>query len=374
MACDGVQIVPAAKGAAHRQFIELPYRLYRGDPRFVPPLRRERRQLFSPSHPFFAHAEAAFFLARRAGRVVGRIEAVINHRYAALHERTTGFFGAYDCEHDREASNALLEAAAAWLRARGMTVMRGPFTHSQNEEYGLLIDGFEAPPTFQLSYNPPYYAQLLEGHGLTKARDHHAWWASVDTRIEPRFLRAAEAVRKRGRVTIRPLRLSDYDAEVARAEHLLNASLAATGGFVPVTSAELRFAARQSRALLVPELVLFAEVGGVPAGMALAMPDVNQALAGVPDGRLFPFGWWRLARAARAIDQARLLALGVLPAYRNRGIELLLCLELLAAARRLGYRGGELSLTAEDNQAIERVITGMGARRYKTYRIYERRL
>src|SRR5438045_881759 len=177
-----VQIISAGTGRAHRQFIELPYRLYRGDRCFVPPLRRERRELFSTTrHPFFAHADAAFFLARRDGRVVGRIEAVINHRYTALHERTTGFFGAYECENERASSDALLEAAAAWLREREMTVMRGPFTHSQNEEYGLLVDGFDSPPVVQLSYNPPYYADLLEGYGLSRARDFHAWWASVDT-------------------------------------------------------------------------------------------------------------------------------------------------------------------------------------------------
>jgi GNAT superfamily N-acetyltransferase len=181
----------------------------------------------------------------------------------------------------------------------------------------------------------------------------------------------AEAVRKRGRVTVRPLRLEDYDAEVVRAERLLNETLASTGGFVPVTPDELRFAARQSRALLQPQLVLFAEVAGAPAGMVLAMPDANQALARVPGGRLFPFGWWRLMRGARAINQLRLLALGVLPAYRGRGIEALLGLELREAARRLGYRGGELSMTAEDNQAIQRTIAAMGGRRYKTYRIYE---
>jgi GNAT superfamily N-acetyltransferase len=305
---------------------------------------------------------------------VGRIEAVVNRHYTALHERTTGSFGAYECERDREASDALLDAAAAWLRARGMTRMRGPFTHSQNEEYGLLVDGFEAPPVTQLCYNPRYYAELLEGHGLVKFRDFHAWWADIDTRIEPRLLRVGEALRGRKRISIRPMRLDDYDAEVDRAERLLNETLAATPGFVPVTPAELRFAARQSRALLRPELVLFAEIQGAPVGMVLAMPDANQALARVRDGRLFPFGWWRLARGARAINQLRLLALGVLPAFRKRGIEALLCLELLEAARRLGYRGGELSMTAEGNDAIERTIAAMGGRRYKTYRIYEKPL
>jgi GNAT superfamily N-acetyltransferase len=367
-----VEIVAAEAGRAHREFLGLPYRLYRDAPQFVPPLRRERRDLFSKDrHPFFAHADAAFFVARRAGRPLGRIEAVVNHAYAACHDARTGFFGAYECENDPAASNALLDAAATWLRARGRRVMRGPFTHSQNEEYAMLVEGHDARPAVQLAYNPPYYADLLAGYGLRRARDLHAWWADTDGAVEPRLLRVAEAVRKRGRVQIRPLRLDDYDAEVGRAERLLNEVLAATRGFVPVTSAELRFASRQFRAVLQPELVLFAEVGGVPAGIVLAMPDLNQALADVPGGRLFPFGWIRLARALRRIDHLRLLALGVRPAYRRRGIEALLCLELRDAARRLGYRGGELSMVWEDNEAIHGTIAAMGGRRTKTYRIYE---
>lgn len=367
-----VDIVAAESGRAHREFVGLPYRLYRGDARFVAPLRRERRDLFSKArHPFFAHADAAFFVARRGGRVVGRIEAVVNHSYAALHEARTGFFGAYECENDRAASDALLKAAAGWLRERGMAVMRGPFTHSQNEEYALLVDGFDAPPTVQLAYNPPYYADLLEGYGLRRARDLHAWWADVDGPLDPRLLRAAAAIRNRGRITVRPLRMKEYDAEIDRGERLLNEVLAETRGYVPITPAELRFAAAQFRTLFRPELVLFAEVGGAPAGIVLAMPDFNQALARVPDGRLFPFGWLRVARGLRAIDQLRLLALGVRPAYRRRGIELLLCLELREAARRLGYRGGELSMVWEDNAAVHPTIEAMGGRRTKTYRIYE---
>jgi len=367
-----LEIVAAESGRPHREFVGLPYRLYRGDPRFVAPLRRERRDLFSKTrHPFFAHADAAFFLARRAGRPVGRIEAVVNHSYATLHEARTGFFGAFECENDRAASDALLNAAAGWLRGRGMTVMRGPFTHSQNEEYALLVDGFDAPPAVQLAYNPPYYAELLEGHGLRRARDLHAWWADVDGEVDPRLLRAAAAIRKRGRITVRPLRVADYDAEVDRGERLLNEVLAQTRGYVPITSAELRFAAAQFRALFRPELVLFAEIGGVPAGIVLAMPDFNQALARVPDGRLFPFGWLRVSRGLRAINQLRLMALGVRPDFRRRGVELLLCLELREAARRLGYRGGELSMVWEDNAAVHATITAMGGRRTKTYRIYE---
>ena len=368
-----VEILAADGGAARRAFIALPYRLYRRDPLFVPPLRREQRALFSRTrHPFFAHADAAFFVARQGGRIVGRIEATVNHAYAA-HDATTGFFGAFECEDDRAAATALLDAAATWLRARGKTRMRGPFTHSPNEEYGLLVESDGTPPTVQLTYNPTFYARHFDAYGLRKAKDFYAWWADASAPM-PRLERIAEAARKRTRATVRPLRLADYDAEVERAQRLLNQALGAMWGFVPVTEDELRHAARQFRAVLKPELVLFCEIDDVPVGMALALPDLNQALARLRDGRLLPFGWWRLTRALPAVNQARLIALGVLPAFRKRGLEALLVVGARAAVRQLGYRGAELSMTVEDNTLIESTIAAAGGRRTKTYRVYEKAL
>jgi GNAT superfamily N-acetyltransferase len=369
-----VEIVSAESGRAHAEFIELPYRLYRHDRFFVPHLRKEREAFFSKAHPFFEHADSAFFLARRDGRAVGRIEANVNHAHNTFYGDKTGFFGAFESEDDREASEALLSTAASWLRARGMTAMRGPATHSQNEEYGLLVDGFDAPPVAQMTYNPRYYATLLESFGLSKVKDFYAWWLPTSIEIDPRMRRVAEIAKRRKGVKVRPLRMQDYDTEVERALPLLNQALQHAWGFVPSTPRELSHVAEQFRSVLQPELVLFAEIEGALAGIALSIPDVNQALARVKNGRLWPFGLLQLLWGFRRVNQGRLVVLGVLAEYRKRGIDALLSLESLEAARRLGYRGGELSTTVEDNHLINRFIESIGALRYKTYRLYQKPL
>ena len=368
-----IEIIPAETGNAFRAFIDLPYRLYRNHPHFVPPLRRERRDLFDKArHPFFRHAEGAFFLARRDGRPVGRIEAIVNHAHNQFHDDRVGFFGAFESEDDRAVSEALLESAARWLGERGLQVMRGPVTHSTNEETGLLIEGFEEPPMIGMPYNPPYYATLLEAFGLTKAKDVYGWEVRAEQTIPEKIHRVADIVRKSTNVVVRRANFADYAGEIRRAMGVYNASWTRNWGFVPLTEAEFVHAAEQLRPVLerFPEGVLLAEVGGRAVGFCLAVLDVNQALARVQDGRLFPFGFWHLYRGLRRIDQIRVMALGILPEFRHRGIDALLYLDLLNRGQRLGYRRAEIGWTLEDNRAMNRAIL-MGGRHHKTYRLYE---
>ena len=368
-----LEIVPAEKGKAWREFIDLPYRLHGSRPHFVPPLRREHRELFDRTrHPFFRHADGALFLARRAGRAVGRIEAVVNHAHNQFHNDRIGFFGGFECEDDRVVSDALLAAAARWLAARGMQVMRGPATHSTNEECGLLIEGFDEPPMIGMPYNPPYYAGLLEGFGLAKAKDLYAWEIRAGQTIPEKIRRVAEIVRKSTGVVVRPVNFRDYAAEIRRAMEVYNAAWTRNWGFVPLTAAEFVYAAKQLRPLLQrqPEGTMVAEVAGRPVAFCLALLDVNQALAQVRGGRLFPFGFWRLMRGLRRIDQARIMALGIRPEFRHRGIDALLYFELLSRGERLGLRRGEIGWTLEDNRAMNRAIL-LGGRHHKTYRLYD---
>jgi len=368
-----LEIVPAEKGKAWREFIDLPYRLHGSRPHFVPPLRREHRELFDRTrHPFFRHADGALFLARRAGRAVGRIEAVVNHAHNQFHNDRIGFFGGFECEDDRVVSDALLAAAARWLAARGMQVMRGPATHSTNEECGLLIEGFDEPPMIGMPYNPPYYAGLLEGFGLAKAKDLYAWEIRAGQTIPEKIRRVAEIVRKSTGVVVRPVNFRDYAAEIRRAMEVYNAAWTRNWGFVPLTEAEFVYAAKQLRPLLQrqPEGTMVAEVAGRPVAFCLALLDVNQALAQVRGGRLFPFGFWRLMRGLRRIDQARIMALGIRPEFRHRGIDALLYFELLSRGERLGLRRGEIGWTLEDNRAMNRAIL-LGGRHHKTYRLYD---
>jgi GNAT superfamily N-acetyltransferase len=368
-----VEIIPADTASAFRAFIDLQYRLYRNQPHFVPPLRRERLDLFDKSHhPFFRHAEGAFFLARRDGRPVGRIEAIINHAHNEFHGDRVGFFGAFESENDRTVSDALLASAARWLGDRRLQVMRGPVTHSTNEETGLLIEGFDEPPMIGMPYNPPYYASLLETFGLRKAKDVYGWEIRAEQTIPEKIHRVADIVRKSTNVVVRRANFADYAGEIRRAMAVYNASWTRNWGFVPLTDAEFIHAADQLRPVLerFPEGVLLAEVGGRPVGFCLAVLDVNQALARVRDGRLFPFGFWHLYRGLKRIDQVRVMALGIVPEFRHRGIDALLYLELLSHGQRLGYRRAEIGWILEDNRAMNRAIL-MGGRHHKTYRLYE---
>ena len=368
-----LEIVPADSGRARRRFIDVPYRLHGHDPNFVPPLRRERRDLFDTRrHPFFRHAEAAFFLAQRDGRPVGRIEAIVNHAHNRFHDDRVGFFGAFESESDQSVSDALLSCAARWLRRRGMQVMRGPVTHSTNEECGLLVDGFEEPPMIGMPYNPPYYVGLLEGFGLAKAKDLYAWEVLAGQTIPDKIQRVADIVRKSTNVVIRLVNFGDYTSEIRRAMSVYNASWIRNWGFVPLTEAEFVHAAEQIRPLLehFPEGALLAEVDGRTIGFCLAVVDANQALARVRNGRLFPFGFWTLYRGLKRVDQARVMALGVRPEFRHSGIDALIYLELLSRGQRLGFRRAEISWTLEDNRAMNRAIR-LGGRHHKTYRLYD---
>jgi len=368
-----IEIVPAETGEAFRAFIDLPYRLHRNHPYFVPPLRKERRDLFDKArHPFFRHAEGAFFLARRNGRPVGRIEAIVNHAHNQFHDDRVGFFGAFESEDDRAVSDALLERAARWLGERGLRVMRGPVTHSTNEETGLLIEGFEEPPMIGMPCNPPYYAALLEAFGLAKAKDVYGWEVRAEQTIPEKIHRVADIVRKDTNVVVRRANFADYAGEIRRAMGVYNASWTRNWGFVPLTEAEFVHAADQLRPVLerFPDGVLLAEVGERAVGFCLAVLDVNQALVRVRNGRLFPFGFWHLYRGLRRIDQIRVMALGIRPEFRHRGIDALMYLELLSRGQGLGYRRAEIGWTLEDNRAMNRAIR-MGGRHHKTYRLYE---
>jgi hypothetical protein len=227
----GVEIVPADGGRARAEFLDLPYRLHGRDPRFVPPLRREQKALFDRArHPFFRHAEAAFFLARRDGRPVGRVEAVVNHAHNRFHGDHVGFFGAFECESSPEVAGALLGQAAGWLRARGRDVMRGPVTHSTNEECGLLVEGFDEPACVGMPQNPPFYAALLEGAGLVKAKDLHAWSIALDGPVPEPLRGAALLARRRAKVRVRHVDLARWAQETRVIWTSTTRAGSATGG------------------------------------------------------------------------------------------------------------------------------------------------
>jgi GNAT superfamily N-acetyltransferase len=363
-----------------RAFISFPYRLHARDPIWVPPLRRDVATLLSRRrNPFFDHAEAEYFLAERQGKVVGRIAAIANRLHNEFHHDRVGFFGFFESVDDPEVAQALLDATADWLRARGLDTLRGPTSFSTNDEAGLLVDGFATPPTVLMPHNPQYYLPLLERAGLAKARDLLVYQGGSMTAAVPtpeRLQRGVELIRRRMGLEVRPLRLRDFAAEVDRIKQLYNRSWERNWGFVPMTDHEIDHLAKQFRPVVVPELAPILERNGEPIGFALALPDLNVVLRRHRNGRFLPAALdllWSLRRLPR-IGRLRILLLGVLPEFRGKGLDALLYHWIWEHGNRLGIHWGEAGWILEDNAAMNASLLKMGFTVYKTYRMFERPL
>jgi GNAT superfamily N-acetyltransferase len=351
--------------------VELPFRLYRDDPNWVPPLRRDIHELIDPArHPFHRHAQVELFLARDGDRVVGRIAAIDNFLHREHHPDNTGFFGLFETENDAAISSALFSAARQWLSARGIENMRGPASFSLNEEAGLLVHGFDGPPVVMMTYNPPWYETLVEAEGFRKSKDLLAYYLPNATPTE-RMLRLADTIRERYKVTIRTLDKSRFWEEVALVRDVYNEAWEKNWGHIPMTDAELEYMAKQLKPVADPSLVVFAYVAGELAGFGLALPDLNVALKPMK-GDLFPFGWAKALWHQRKIDTARVIILGVLERFRRSGVAELMELEMMKNAPKHGIHHAEFSWILEDNPMMRAPLEKLGAKVYRVYRMYDR--
>jgi GNAT superfamily N-acetyltransferase len=350
--------------------------LHRGDPLWVAPLRMDIATLLSRSkNPFFEHAEVEYLLAERDGAVVGRIAAIRNDAHGAFHpeEQHVGFFGFFECVDDQAVADALFAAAAEWLKARALTVMRGPASFSTNDECGLLVDGFDTPPVVMNPHNPRYYVALVERAGFTKAMDLLCYEGGGKA-LPERLTEGARKLAARYKITLRSIDMKRFDEEVAVVKQIYNAAWGKNWGFIPMSEHELDHLAKQLKPVVVPELVVFAELEGKPIGLAVTIPDFNVALKHNPSGRLFPFGLLKILWYRRTIHRARTLILGVLPEYRRTGTDALLYEWTWREANRKGIYWGEASWLLETNAAIRNGMEKMGFRVYKTLRMYDKPL
>jgi GNAT superfamily N-acetyltransferase len=359
-------------------FHSVPLELQGADPNFVAPLAfEERRQLDPRTNPHFAEAEIACFLARRKGKPVGRISAHVDHVALRHANDSTGFFGHWEVEDHPATAAALLGVAEAWLKDRGMARVRGPFEVSVNDRCGLLVEGGDAPPMLMMNHAPPHYARLLEEAGYAKARDLLAYHTPVEARLPTQGTRLLE--RLEGRVRIRPIRWDRYRDEIDTIIDIFNDAWGGNWGFVPFTKARLDHLARSMKPILMKDLVVIAEVEGKPAGMMIALPNVNEATADLR-GRLLPLGWvkllWRL-KVGR-LRTLRVPLMGVRREYHGTLIGAALMTFMFdtirAAAYARGFREAELSWVLEDNRPMQHISERMGARVYKRYRLYEKAL
>lgn len=355
-----------------KEFLRFPWKVYRGDPKWVPPLLQDMKEKLDPKrNPFFEHAEMDLFLARRGGRTVGRVAAILDRNHNAFHNETIAFFGLYESLDDPEAAAALLDAAAAWGKERGMTVLRGPMSLSMNDECAFLAEGFDAPPAFMMPYNPEYYLGLMTGSGLAKAKDLYAFIMSRDHTTAQKVAVFVEKARQTIPVTMRTLDPKNIDGEAAKIVSVYNSGWQKNWGFVPWTEAEMRHVIAKMKSLADLDLVILAEVEGRPVGFAFGLPDYNEVLRKM-NGRIFPFGWLVFLLNRRRIKGMRALVFGLVPEYQHTGLAYLLYAELERNGIRNGYVRGELSWQLEDNDAVNRFAASIGAELYKRYRIYER--
>ncbi len=360
-----------------RQFLSLSWRLYRGDPYWVPPLKKQVAGYLDLGHPFYQQGRAAreVFLAYRGGRPVGRVVAILNRAHNQFHDDRWGFFGFFECEEDQEAASQLLEDAANWLRQHGCDTLVGPVSPSTNYECGLLVQGFDSRPTVMMTYNPPYYASLLEGAGLVKAKDLYAYWSPVHPGSLERLRRFSQRTQQREpKLTVRSVHLRDFANEVRIIQDIYNKAWEKNWGFVPTSDAEFAWLARELKPLVDPQLLYIAFFDGDPAGFLLALPDVNPALAELNGSLANP---WRLFRAwwvGRRREGLRLITMGVKQEYRLRGIEGVMFYHGLQAALDRGYRWCEYSWILEDNELAKRTVRLMDAQLTKIYRLYTRQL
>lgn len=377
----GIEVVPAEDEAGRRQFIRLPWRIYRDDPHWVPPLLRDEAKRLDPEkNPLFDHADVKLYLAREDGEPVGRISAHIDHLHNEFHGERTGLFGFFECAENQRAARALLDRSSEWLRGQGMERIRGPFNFNTNGESGMLIQGLATQPTLLMPYNPGYYPQLMEACGLSKAKDLHAYEIHMDeafrahvAQMEPKLEKISRRAREQG-YTVRPVNLRDFDAEVDRLMEVYNEAWERNWGFVPLTEREFKAESEELKRILVPELAVFVEHGEEPAGFGLAVPDFNQALKPL-NGRLFPLGIFKLLWHTRKIDGLRLLILGIKRKHRVRGVDALLYLTMVRAGLSMRrFRWCECSWVLEDNHRMISFMKRIRAQLTKVYRVYEREL
>src|ERR1044072_9041852 len=361
-----------------KQFLDLPYKLLRDEEHWIAPLKIAQKDILDTRrHPFYKTSDAEMFLAQRDGRAVGRVMAIINHAHNEFHNERAGFFGFFDAEDDYETAAALMDAALDWVRSRGAEVVRGPVNPSTNYECGLLVEGFDKDPAVVMVYNPPYYAELLERYGFKKAMDLYAYdIAAKYFIVSDKLTRVAERLKTRDNIRVRTVNMKDFKREVEIVRQVYNDAWKNNWGFVPVSQEEFAHLAKDLKQIVDPKVVMIAEqvIEGRaeprPIGFFLAVPDLNRALKRL-NGRLLPFGLFKLLWHSRKIDFIRIITMGIVRDLQSMGAGAIFLTEIYRRAPESGFPNGEMGWVLENNMMMQRAADLIGGRRSKTYRIYE---
>lgn len=362
-----------AEGKLLKEYIDFPHELYADDPMYVPELFMAQKDMFNrKKNPFFEHAEVASFLAQKDGKTVGRISAILNKNYNDYHSSNVGFFGFFDVINDYEVAKALLDTAADWCKNKGVDAVLGPTNFSTNDTAGILIDGYHEPAKIMLTYNKPYYADLVEQYGFVKEMDLYAY-ILYTAKASEKSIRLAQTLEERlakQGIIFRNVNMKNFYNEVAAIRDIYNNAWSNNWGFVPWTDAELKHLADELKMIVNPDWVYIAEDNGVPVGFALTLPDINEITKGFKKGRLFPFNIFKLLLGKKKTKFVRILALGVKENYRRKGIEAIFFAKNILQARKDNVTAGEVSWVLENNKEMMTSAEKLNSELYKTYRIY----
>jgi GNAT superfamily N-acetyltransferase len=373
-----IREVSGKKGT--HEFIDIMWKIYdqKTHPQWVPPLRMSvYENLDTEKNPFYKRADIQLFIAELDGKPAGRIAAIDNRAHNEFHKENTGFYGFFESIDHQAVANALFQTAERWLKARGRDKMMGPMNPSTNHECGLLVRGQSQHPTIMTTWNPKYYETLHDDFGLTKAKDLVAYIIAREKNAElpekvKTYVKRLRA--QNSRVTFRDFNLKDFKNEVKRCFEIYNSAWEKNWGFFPMTEEEFEFAAKDMKMILDPRMAFVAEIDGKPAGFMLAIPDLNHVFKRIPTGKLLPTGIFKLLIGKHLVKQTRIVTLGVKPEYRGSGIFALFTFEAFERAHKYGYLAGEASWILEDNVAMNKPWTDLGAPLYRRWRIYEKPL
>ncbi len=368
-----VEVTEVKSRKDRKDFLQLPWTIYKDNPYWVPPLLVSHLGAIGfKKDAYWIRNRIQTFIARRDGVVVGRIAAIRNQGHLDLYSDDRGFFGFFECFHDSEVAAALFDAARDWLRAQGITKIRGPMNPSVNHELGMLIDGFEMSPAFMMTYNLAYYGDLLEEYGFRKEQDMYAYAGYIDMlpRMMEKYAGFSKQIRERFNVKTRPMDTKHMDREIRLFLDIYNRSICNTWGYVPMSKEELDQEVAGLKLLMVPELVVAAEVDGKAVGALFCLPDFNPRIRAIK-GKIFPFGWMKLLMNKRGIKEIRSISANVLPEYQMMGIPLVMLEDFVPLASKWGLTKAEFSWVLESNSYSRGSLEKAGTIREKTYRIYD---
>lgn len=373
MTSHSILVEPVSTKSQQKTFIKFPWKLYKGDPNWIPPLIMNIKELLNyKKHAFYDRAEIQTFLAMRNGEVVGRIAAIIDRAHNEYHKEERGMFGFYETIDDQAVSDALFDAAKSWFAERQIFLMRGPANPSQNYEWGLLVEGFHSPPTFMMTYNKKYYGKLIEGYGFFKSQDMYAFTGTTDQldELDPKLAFIAEESKRRFDVHVRPISKKNFDKDVRSFLDIYNSALPGQWGFTPMSESELKATAGGLKMLIVPEITTMAEIDGRPVATVFGLLDYNPTIKKI-DGKLFPFGFLKILFGRKKIKKIRLISTNVIPEYQRWGLGLVLMTRLVPDIKAWGIEEAEFSWVLESNKLSRGTLERGGTKRDKTYRIYD---